>query len=277
MLLGKHSLFRLQKGKLLTIQGIHETFAWSLSHYLESKLKSEVRVVVTSVNQLYYKEYILSICNPSYMYIFNFSNRDKGAVMEFSSLSVRVIADVLSGGTGENIKTRDYLTMDEANVMKEVCDWALKSLQSSWEDVVENINLKYERAESRPNFVEVAIPKAECVVVTFEVMISKRPYLLNLCYPTLVLENIGVPEITKKELREVDKNKDDEVISALEILGFKPLTEKEYNTFKSFGLKDVNSRSAPMYLDIGGGEATIIRAGDGFHIIHEVYYNPDQV
>ena len=55
---------RISKNQLRTIQNIHETFAESISYYFVSKLQTVATVNVTSVDQLFYSEYILSVTNP---------------------------------------------------------------------------------------------------------------------------------------------------------------------------------------------------------------------
>lgn len=54
---------RISKNQLRSIQNLHETFAETLSYYFVSKLQTVATVNVTSVDQLFYSEYILSVTN----------------------------------------------------------------------------------------------------------------------------------------------------------------------------------------------------------------------
>ena len=180
---------RLSKNQLRTMQNIHESFAESLSYYLVSRLQTIVSVHVTAVDQLFYSEFILSISNPGCLYVFDLGMNDGSAILELSSQLAFVIIERLLGGTGEGIKKVRALTQIEQSVLKGICERALVDLQSAWKSVG-NLNFKYERFESEADFVQIAPPSEIVLVVTFEVMVSNKPYLMNLCFPTFALEEV---------------------------------------------------------------------------------------
>jgi flagellar motor switch protein FliM len=180
---------RLSKNQLRTMQNIHESFAESLSYYLVSRLQTIVNVHVTSVDQLFYSEFILSIANPGCLYVFDLGMNDGSAILELSTQLAFVIMERLLGGTGEGIKKARALTQIEQSVLKGICERALVDLQSAWKSVG-NLNFKYERFESEADFVQIAPPSEIVLVVTFEVMVSNKPYMMNLCFPTFALEEV---------------------------------------------------------------------------------------
>lgn len=180
---------RLSKNQLRTMQNIHESFAESLSYYLVSRLQTIVTVHVTSVDQLFYSEFILSVSNPGSLYVFELGINDGNAILELSPQLAFVIMERLLGGNGETLKKVRALTQIEQSVLKGIVERALSDLQSAWKSVG-NLNFKFERFESEADFVQIAPPSEIVLVITFEVMVANRPYLMNLCFPTFALEEV---------------------------------------------------------------------------------------
>jgi flagellar motor switch protein FliM len=180
---------RLSKNQLRTLQNIHESFSEALSYYLVSRLQTIVSAHVTSVDQLFYSEFILSVSNPGCLYIFGLGINEGSAILEFSPQLAFVIIERLLGGLGEVPKKVRAITQIEQSVLKGIVERALMDLQASWK-TVGNLNFKFERFESEADFVQIAPPSEIVVVVTFEVMVTNRPYLMNLCFPTFALEEV---------------------------------------------------------------------------------------
>jgi flagellar motor switch protein FliM len=180
---------RLSKNQLRTLQNIHESFAEALSYYLVSRLQTIVSAHVTSVDQLFYSEFILSVSNPGCLYVFGLGLNEGSAILEFSPQLAFVIVERLLGGTGEVPKKVRALTQIEQSVLKGIVERAMTDLQGAWK-TVGSMNFKLERFESEADFVQIAPPSEIVVVVTFEVMVTNRPYLMNLCFPTFALEEV---------------------------------------------------------------------------------------
>jgi flagellar motor switch protein FliM len=180
---------RLSKNQLRTLQNIHESFAEALSYYLVSRLQTIVSAHVTSVDQLFYSEFILSVSNPGCLYVFGLGINEGSAILEFSPQLAFVIIERLLGGTGEVPKKVRPITQIEQSVLKGIVERALTDLQGAWKSVG-NLNFKFERFESEADFVQIAPPSEIVVVVTFEVLVTNRPYLMNLCFPTFALEEV---------------------------------------------------------------------------------------
>jgi flagellar motor switch protein FliM len=61
---------RISKNQVRTLQTVHESFAEVFGYFLVSKLQTVVSITVTSVDQLFYSEFILSVSNPRCLYVF---------------------------------------------------------------------------------------------------------------------------------------------------------------------------------------------------------------
>ena len=180
---------RLSKNQLRTLQAVHESFAEALSSYLISRLQTTVSVNVSSVDQLFYSEYVLSVPSPSCLFIFRVVESDALAVLEFSPQLVLAIVARLLGGVSEGEKKPRLITRIEQNIIRGITQRAIGDLQKSWKTIAD-LNFKSERYESEGDFAQIAPTSEIVLVVSFEVGIGDQKYLMNLCFPTFALEEV---------------------------------------------------------------------------------------
>jgi flagellar motor switch protein FliM len=180
---------RLSKNQLRTLQAVHESFAEALSSYLISRLQTNVTINVSSVDQLFYSEYVLSVPSPSCLFIFRVVESDALAVLEFSPQLVLGIVARLLGGASEGDKKPRLITRIEQNIIRGITQRAIADLQKSWKTIAD-LNFKFERYESEGDFAQIAPTSEIVLVVSFEVSIAEQKYLMNLCFPTFALEEV---------------------------------------------------------------------------------------
>ena len=181
---------RVSKTQLRIFQAVHETFAELFGFYLASKLQSQVSITVSSVDQLFYSEYQLSIGSPTCLYVFSMENCEGRGVLELSPMLVYAIVErLLGGGSAEPVKKLRAVTEIEKSLVKATVDKALQDLQSAWKSI-SNLKFKLERYESEADFLQVAPTSEIVLVVSFNVQIANGSYLMNLCFPTFSLEDI---------------------------------------------------------------------------------------
>ncbi|MCX8051811.1 MAG: flagellar motor switch protein FliM [Chlorobi bacterium] len=180
---------RISKNQLRTIQNIHETFAETLSYYFVSKLQTVATVNVTSVDQLFYSEYILSVTNPNCLYVFDIEGADGSGVLEISPPLALTLIERLLGGTAEQSRKPRSLTPIEQAVLRGVVEHILADLSAAWRSVTE-CTFRYNRFESEPDFVQIAPASEIVLVVSFDVSIGLNAFVMNLCFPTFALEEV---------------------------------------------------------------------------------------
>lgn len=180
---------RLSKNQLRTLQAIHESFAESLSSFLVSKLQTTVSISVASVDQLFYSEYVLSVPNPSCLYIFRIVESDAFALMELSpQLVLAMVSRLMGGQVEQDIKQRP-ITRIEQRITKGIIQRALNDLRDAWKAIAD-MNFSLERYETEGDFAQIA-PLSEIVLlVSFEVTLSEQKYLMNICFPTFALDTV---------------------------------------------------------------------------------------
>lgn len=180
---------RISKNQLRTMQTVHENFAETFGYYLVSRLQSLISVEVTSIDQLFYSEYILSVSNPSCLYVFDIEGTDGNGILEISPQLALVIVEKLLGGSGEVSPKPRSITPIEQSVIRGIVEHAFSDLRNAWRSITE-INFKYSRLEMEADFVQIA-PSSEIVlVVSLDVNIGVNTYLMNLCFPTFALEEV---------------------------------------------------------------------------------------
>ena len=181
---------RISKNQVRTLQTVHESFAEVFGYYLVSKLQSAVSISVTSVDQLFYSEFILSVSNPSCLYVFDIEGTDGSGILEMSPQLALMLVERLLGGTGETQPKPRSITPIEQAVIRGIIEHALSDLKNAWRAVAE-LNFSYQRLEMEADFVQVAPSSEIVVVVSFDVTVGGgQTYLMNLCFPTFALEEV---------------------------------------------------------------------------------------
>jgi flagellar motor switch protein FliM len=181
---------RVSKNQLRIFQSVHETFAELFGFYLASKLQAQVSISVSSVDQLFYSEYQLSIGSPTCLYVFNMEGSEGKGVLELSPTLVYAIVErLLGGGSSEPVKKIRAVTEIEKSLVKGTVDKALQDLQSAWRSI-SNLKFKLDRFESEGDFLQIAPTSEIVLVVSFNVQIANASYLMNLCFPTFSLGDI---------------------------------------------------------------------------------------
>jgi flagellar motor switch protein FliM len=215
---------RLSKNQLRTLQAVHESFGETFSSYLISRLQTTLNINVTSVDQVFYSEYVLSIGNPSCLYLFRIVESDALAVLELSPQLVLALVSRLLGGGLEAEKDPRLLTQIEQSIIKGIVLRALSDLQKAWK-TVGSLTFQLERYESEGDFVQIA-PMSEIVLlVSLELSFGEQKHLMNICFPTFAL---------------------DEVLSKLNLQSLKSmLTTKGESKWSKPLLRDISSTSVP--------------------------------
>ncbi len=284
---------RLSKNQLRTLQAIHESFAESLSSYLVSKLQTTVSINVTSVDQLFYSEYVLSVPSPSCLYIFRIVESDAYALLELSPQLVLAMVSRLLGGQAEPDKKQRPITRIEQRITKGIIQRALSDLKDAWK-VIADLNFNLERYETEGDFAQIA-PLSEIVLlVSLEVTLGEQKYLMNICFPTFALDtvlaklnsqNVGSLSIGKRDpewgkilLKQVSQTE----VEVIGVLGYTTLTLRQLLNLKVGDVIRTNiSESSETQVIIGNkprmwGKAGISNGRLAIKILRSANANNDQ-
>jgi len=192
---------RISKNQLRTIHNINENFAEMFSSYLMSKLQSIVTCNVTSVDQIYYSEYMLSVSNPACLFTFDIKHTDIKGILEFSSEFALTLVDRLLGGNGKGKKSTQAITPIEQKVLEVVIHKILTDLGKAWQ-IIGDYSFKLDKFEPDIDFVQITSQSESVLLVTFEVHIGEETYMLNLCFATYAFDTI-LSKLTNQNLSSI--------------------------------------------------------------------------
>jgi len=180
---------RVSKDQLKTIRTLHESFAEIFGFYLASKLQTMVTIDLLAVDQLRYSEYVLSISNPSCVYIIDIKETEGRAVLELTPELVFTSVERLLGGSGTAPVQPRPITRIEQKIMEPVVKQALDRLAAAWKPIYE-LSFSLAGFESNPDFVQIAPASEIVIVISFEIKIRDESFMMNLCYPSFSLEDV---------------------------------------------------------------------------------------
>jgi len=178
---------RISKNQLRTLRNIHENFAESFSAYLVSKLQTIVNINVSSVDQIYYSEYVLSVSNPGCLYTFDIKNTDIRGILELNADLALTLVDRLLGGNGTGSKQNKVITPIEQKVLQVVAEKIMLDLRKAWA-VIDNYDFKLEHFESDIDFAQITSQSESVLLISFEIFIGEHSYLMNLCFATFAFD-----------------------------------------------------------------------------------------
>jgi flagellar motor switch protein FliM len=188
---------RISKNQLRTIRNINENFAESFASFLVSKLQSIVNINVTSIDQIYYSEYILSVSNPACLYTFDIKNTDIKGILEFNLDLALMLVDRLLGGNGNGSKQSNVITPIEQKVIAVIVERVMLDLRKSWQ-IIDDMDFRLERFESDIDFAQITSQSESVLLISFEIIIGEQSYMMNLCFATFAFDKILAKLSTQK-------------------------------------------------------------------------------
>lgn len=180
---------RVSKEQLKGLQSLFEAFSREVSISLPPYLRTVVRVDLTSIDQLTYDEFILSVARPTSLTIVDMSPLEGTAVLEMSPSMVFPIIDRVLGGKGMTLAEPRELTEIENRIIQRVIMMMLDSLSRAWDQLIE-FQLSVLQQESDPLIVQIVTGSEMVFLVGYEIHIADAVGTMNLCIPLLVLNPI---------------------------------------------------------------------------------------
>ncbi len=196
---------RISKNQLRSIRSIHENFAESFGSFLVSKLQTIVNINLTTIDQLYYSEYVLSVSNPGCLYTFDILNTDIKGVAELGTDLAFSLVDRLLGGSGEGGKESPFITSIEQKVLLVIIESIMKELTKAW-STIDKLDFEIEKFESDIDFAQITSPNESVLLISFEIMVDEKPFMMNVCYATFAFERI-LANLSTKSLSTIRPTK----------------------------------------------------------------------
>lgn len=180
---------RVSKDQMRTLQNLHEGYARKFSTTLTNFLRTFVEIELVSVDQLTFSEFVMSISNPSCIYVFKMEPLEGNAIVEINPSLVFFIIDRLFGGQGRPSEQNRELTQIEQSVIYRIVERGLSDLRDVWEHIGV-FSPKIENYETNPQFVQIAPPGETVILISLEVRMQNASGLMSLCFPYMLLDSV---------------------------------------------------------------------------------------
>jgi len=181
---------RVGKEQLRTIAVLHETFARNAAANLTAVMRRSVETRLSSVEQLTYSEFILSLASPTCLVVLSAKPLEGKLVLEMNPGMVFPMLDRLVGGTGEGTLLPDRpLTDIENRLVVKLVTPLLALLKETWSHV-KGIDFAVTEVQSNPQLLQVAPPHDPMVVVRFQLTMGEASSRASLCIPYATIEPI---------------------------------------------------------------------------------------
>jgi flagellar motor switch protein FliM len=180
---------RVSKDRRANLESIYTRFALSLQALLASLLRTPLDVVVGSVEQAMFSEYILSLGTPCASFVFDIGDRmGTQGTIDLSTDFAFHLVDRLFGGPGEPQSMQRPLTLLEQAVVRNVTERALGLLRDAWQD---NIAMAPSviSFESNPEMLQITSHEDNVLVTNLEIRSVTFNGFIALCLPMAALES----------------------------------------------------------------------------------------
>lgn len=180
---------KFSKDQVRTVQMIHENFIRPLQTYFAGRFRTMVQMVIGSVDQATYAEFIRGTSSPSVICPFKMAPLPGTCVIDINPVVAFPMIDRLFGGPGAAPTQNRPLTEIETAVMHQVLRGTLGAYAEAWRNV-SDMQITPGSIETNPMFVQVAAPSEIVITISIDVRVGEHIGVITLCLPHLTLEPI---------------------------------------------------------------------------------------
>jgi len=167
-----------------TINGLHESFARSLTQSLGAYLRVVFEVTLVSVEQLAYGEFLERVPEVTYMMCFHVPQMGASAAMQIDHSLVFPLVDILLGGTGHcEAMTREVSEIEE-QIMEGVARIVCRELSAAWAQFCTELELDGRQPPAQMQ--RFLAPTEKTLCLSFEIKLAEARGMLNLVFPTSI-------------------------------------------------------------------------------------------
>ncbi|MBL3520343.1 flagellar motor switch protein FliM [Aliarcobacter lanthieri] len=180
---------RVTLDQLKALTTMHDKMLREFTNDLSSMLRKVVDVKLTSIEQMTYGEFILSIPQVTSLSTLSMKPLDGKIVIECNpTISHKVIADLLGSGAVNTMDNLDReLTEIEIKVLEHFYKMFIKILYKTWSDV-SSLNFRIESSDTNANAIQIVSDHDIVLLVVFEITIDEDSGFLSICYPISYIE-----------------------------------------------------------------------------------------
>lgn len=182
---------RLSKEQTHTLQLLQESFARLAGVAISAALRTNLQVILTSLEQTPYEGYTARSPDQAIFNIVRLDPLGGNMIIEFDLDLGFTMLDRLAGGTGLSAPAMDHEITDiELALLGRLTRSVLTSFRDAWANVAE-IEPRLENTVLLPMFAQIALPSDVVTLATFEVRLGEASGQLRLCLPFSTIEPIA--------------------------------------------------------------------------------------
>ncbi len=181
---------RVNKDQLRTMKNLHDNFARLLSSTFSGAMRAIVDVDTAFVDQTTYREFIMSLSNPSCSYQFTLGPTNGQVIIDVPLPLVSAFVDRTFGGKGssQGAEARQ-ITPIEIGIINRIIKRVIEDLEATWEPILP-VDIYDIELETNPEFMQITAAQEIVVLMAFEVNTTNASGLVSVCYPFFTLEPI---------------------------------------------------------------------------------------
>jgi flagellar motor switch protein FliM len=182
---------RIIRGRMPTMEVIHEHFARAFRISLSMILRRTVDIQTNFVQMLKFGEFLRSLPLPASFHIYKMEPLRGQSLLVVDSKLVFALVECFLGGSAKTrfkIEGRDFTSIERRLIQKVVL-MAFQDLEKAWAPV-HPVKMSMVRVEINPMFVGIATPNDIMVISKFQVEMEQADGFITLCMPYATVEPI---------------------------------------------------------------------------------------
>lgn len=199
---------RIVRGRMPTLEMIHERFARQLRIGLFNFLRKTTEISVGPIKIMKYSEFIRNLVVPTNLNLVQIKPFRGTALIVIEPSLVFLFVDNLFGGDGRfhsRVEGREF-TQTEQRIILRILDIVYETYEKSWEPI-HPVKFEYVRSEMNTQFANVATPNEVVVSTTFNIDLGSAAGAMHFCIPYSMIEPVRdvLTSSMQGEALEVDK------------------------------------------------------------------------
>lgn len=185
---------KLSKEHMGSLSMIFENYARIVGNILSSQLHINVEVELSSMEQISFDEFMMSIPRSTFIGLFHARPLMGMQILEMSPQLCIQIVELICGGVDSKAKyqlpsSKEGFTDIEMGILEDVVLSILKGFEMTWKDVIE-METRVDQMLTNPQLIQSMSPNEPVILISLLTKISKKKNFINICMPFASFEHI---------------------------------------------------------------------------------------
>ena len=181
---------KFNREQLRTLEIIFDNYSRELTSFLTGYLRANVEIEVINSEQITYRDFSMSLANPTILSIVDFEPFKGQIILEMSTNIAYSIIDRILGGPGMPLNGVREVSDIEKILLERILTQMLVIMPDAWANFA-TVNPKLNQIETNVQFAQVLPPNEMTALVTLSISIGNAKGFVNFCIPHIVIEPIA--------------------------------------------------------------------------------------